>query len=263
MLPPLAVSVVVWVIVRLVRRGKHAPAFSRVAFWTILVAVGLQLLGTVGDNATRSFADFGEAVRITEGDDAYILRAIEKHEARLSQIPEFRHLVQSQDSVSSEAWVEGVPSATPARFGLLRLSDADLEERFRLLRRMTSTMPEHSCANFARGRSSRKDLFAALEHLDSAAVDRWFALSYYAFIAEVNGTPPSRTVTDVEVDAAWQIVAGQEPAQELDRFFAIAADPGAHDDGELCWLQRTYDRYILSLPPEHRSVLLRSAIQQP
>ena len=216
----------------------------------VLVAVGMSL--TIGSE--------GEDESAAEG--SYVAEVIKRHEARLARIPEFQQMVKDAPDISAEAWEEGTPGATPVRWGLLRLSDAELEESLRLRQRLTAKMPEAVCADHARGRPSRKETFAAMDQLDSASVERWFDLAYRAFIAEVNKSPPAVTVTDEEVEAAWEVVLEQQPTEDTERFFAIAESPGAATSTDLCWLQNTYYRFIFDLPPEHRRVLVRSEIQQ-
>lgn len=131
-------------------------------------------------------------------------------------------------------------SARLTRAGFSRLSDEDLLRRLELQTLALERASTADCATFLRHALTApteidlEAVTAILDELEEDELVEWYRLGVRAMTAEIQGTPPKRTVGDDAFFAALDPISSAWTVDELALIQAVGADPTGSTDADVC-----------------------------
>lgn len=149
--------------------------------------------------------------------------------------------------------------------GMLRLSDASLVERARLIERILRAASPDVCASIAKGmvtEKTEKQVLAVIATLDSATQESYFNLVTEALLAEIRGSPslrkPNKYETTESLNALYAII----PSNQREQLAQYLHDPKQANNEYACGCARLLYEKLLVLDEPFRSTLARALLSE-
>jgi hypothetical protein len=159
--------------------------------------------------------------------------------------------------------------AEATRLGLARLDDATLVRRLELQATALERASTAGCAAFMRmafGGTSALDLSVAAQvvlQLSEAELNEWYALSLDGLRAELDGTPPRRSVSDDQFLTAFAPISERWTAADVALINAVTNDPASATDADACRMATLVYGDLELLSPGARAIVALYDINPP
>jgi len=184
-------------------------------------------------------------------------RALERFEARLSALPEWRERTRGRSRT------EVLEIAHELGFrGVSRLDDGSLATATGMLASILADVDASTCGRLVKGKLSNRDVAAVVvggfEKADPETLDAWMDVLYAAASAELKGqqvlAPAAR-----DVSGAMQLLLSRMSRQDAELLRHTLLGIRRANDEHACWAARTLYYYLLQLPDQARRDLTRAA----
>jgi len=143
-----------------------------------------------------------------------------------------------------------------AERGFVRLDDAALVERVRLLSRMFDAADVETCGAAARGKATPEQRERLAANLDPASAETWADLAFAAARAEL-AAAPAPPLAGSQVQLALGRLLATLPADDADRLRAGMPHLVELPDADACWVIRTLYGKVAALDPAQAAPLAR------
>jgi len=186
-------------------------------------------------------------------------RALERFEARLSALPEWRERTRGRSRT------EVLEIAHELGFrGVSRLDDGSLATATGMLASILADVDASTCGRLVKGKLSNRDVAAVVvggfEKADPETLDAWMDVLYAAASAELRDqhvlAPAAR-----DVGGAMQQLLSRMSRQDAELLRHTLLGIKRADDEHACWAARTLYYYLPQLPDQARRDLTRAVFR--
>ena len=178
-------------------------------------------------------------------------RAMERRFAELHADPLLRARLGDLPEAEARAALLG-----QAERGFVRLDDAALVERVRLLSRMFDAADVETCGAAARGKATPEQRERLAANLDPASAETWADLAFAAARAEL-AAAPAPPLAGSQVQLALGRLLATLPQDDADRLRAGMPNLVDLPDADACWVVRTLYARVAALDPAQAAPLAR------
>jgi hypothetical protein len=153
-------------------------------------------------------------------------------------------------------------SQSMAKTAMLRLSDASLVERARLIAKILRATSPDVCASIARGTITETQLLAVIATLDSATQESYFNLITEALLAEIRGSPSLRKPNKYETNESLIVLYAIIPSNQREELAQYRLNPKQANNEYACGCARLLYEKLLVLGEPFRSNLARALLSE-